>query len=52
MVLNENDVDKTYMGQYYNGLNSLNIISCYTNSDIYSLDNEIERDTKIISIWK
>jgi len=52
VVLNESDVEKTYMGQYYNGLNSLNIVSCYTNSDVYNLDNEIERDSRIVSIWK
>lgn len=52
VVLNENDVDKVYMGQYYNGLNSLNIVSCYTNTDVYSLDDEIERDSRILSVWK
>lgn len=52
VVLNENDVDKVYMGQYYNGLNSLNIVSCYTNTDVYSLDDEIESDSKIVSVWK
>lgn len=52
MVLNENDVEQIYMGQYYNGLNSLNIISCFTNSDVYNLDDEIEKDTRIVSVWK
>lgn len=52
MVLNENDVEQTYMGQYYNGLNSLNVISCFTNSDVYNLDDEVEKDTRIVSIWK
>jgi hypothetical protein len=52
VVLKESDVEKTYMGQYYNGLNPLNIISCYTNSDVYSLDEEIERDIRIVSVWK
>lgn len=52
VVLNENDVDTIYMGQYYNGLNSLNIVSCYTNTDVYSLDDEIESDPKILSVWK
>lgn len=52
MVLNENDVETTYMGEYYNGLNSLNIISCYTDTDVYHLDDEIERDPRIVSVWK
>jgi hypothetical protein len=52
VVLNESDVEKIYMGQYYNGLNPLNIISCYTNSDVYNLDEEIERDIRIVSVWK
>lgn len=52
VVLNENNADKVYMGQYYNGLNSLNIVSCYTNTDVYSLDDEIESDSKIVSVWK
>jgi len=51
-VLKEKDVDKTFMGNYYNGLNSLNIISCFTNSDVYQLDEEIERDIRIVSVWK
>ncbi|XP_060866395.1 GATOR1 complex protein NPRL2 [Metopolophium dirhodum] len=52
VVLKEKDVEKTYMGSYYNGLNSLNIISCFTNSDVYHLDEEIERDIRIVSVWK
>jgi len=52
VVLKEKDVEKTYMGNYYNGLNSLNIISCFTNSDVYHLDEEIERDIRIVSVWK
>lgn len=52
MVLNDEDVEKTYMGEYYNGLNPLNLISSYTNSDLYSLDEAIEKDTRIISVWK
>lgn len=45
-------MDKTPMGQYYNGLNPLNLISCYTNLDVYNLDEEIERDLRIVSVWK
>jgi len=52
VVLKERDVEKTYMGSYYNGLNSLNIISCFTNTDLYHLDEEIERDIRIVSVWK
>lgn len=40
------------MGEYYNGLNSLNLISCYTNSDVYQLDEDIEKDSRIVSVWK
>lgn len=52
MVLNEKHVEKIYMGEYYNGLNSLNLISCYTNSDVYQLDEDIEKDSRIVSVWK
>ncbi|CAI6374432.1 unnamed protein product [Macrosiphum euphorbiae] len=47
VVLIEKYVEKKYMGNYYNGLNSLNIISCFTNSDVFHSDEEIERDIRI-----
>lgn len=52
MVLEEDDVEKVYMGQYYNGLNSLGLVSCYTETDEHKLDELIEKSTKTVSIWK
>lgn len=52
VVLKKDDVNTTYMGQYYNGLNSLDIVSSHTDVDLHSLDKEIERDLRIVSVWK
>ncbi|VVC33597.1 Hypothetical protein CINCED_3A002451 [Cinara cedri] len=52
VLLKSSDVNKTILGNYFNGRNSLNIISCYSRSNVYTLDLAIERDKRIVSVWK